>query len=159
MNNHCNFIIHNNNANLSSQLFEEYLEETFSRYELETSILYDESFLKKELSQENITNSQENNIKIKNAIILKYFGRNKKKVFIDFEIERIKLLKNQLNIYFKKIKDNYLKKKRKEVYKSKCMLLKEEEKFIKNITYRYLFIIIVIIKKKLFLRNSLFIIF
>ena len=160
MNNHSNYInILNDNISLGSRLFEEYCTEIFSRNEVDTSTLYDESFLKELLSRENITNSQESNIKINNVIILKNFARNRKKIFIDFGKERIKLLKDKLNIYFKEIKGNYLKKKRKEVYKSKSMLSKDEEKFIKNITYRYLCIIIIIIKKKLFLRNSLFIIF
>ena len=160
MNNHSNYInIQNNNISLGSRLFEEYYNEIFSRHEADTSTLYYESFLKELLSRENITNSQESNIKINNVIILKNFARNRKKIFIDFGKERIRLLKDKLNIYFKEIKGNYLKKKRKEVYKSKSMLSKDEEKFIKNITYRYLCIIIIIIKKKLFLRNSLFIIF
>ena len=160
MNNHSNYInIQNNNISLGSRLFEEYCNEIFSRYEVDTSTLYDESFLKEILSRENITNIQESNIKINNVIILKNFVRYRKKIFIDFGKERIRLLKGKLNIYFKEIKGNYLKKKRKEVYKSKSMLSKDEEKFIKNITYRYLCIIIIIIKKKLLLRNSLFIIF
>ena len=160
MNNHSNYInIQNNNISLGCQLFEEYCTQILSRYEVDTSTLYDESFLNAILSRENITNCQESNNTIKNVIILKNFGKKGKKIFIDFGKERIRLLKDELNIYFKEIKGNYLKKKRKDVYKSKSMLSKDEKKFIKNITYRYLCIIIVIIKKKLFLRNSLFIIF
>ena len=149
----------NHSASPTNGLFEEYFSKTFSDYYLNNStFLNTESCSDKKLKGEaKITKSQENISRPK--ILIAKRKNIQKNVIICYIKERIKILKENLKIYYKKIKDNYIKMERKKVYKNKCILSVGEKSFIKNITYKYLYIVILIIKKKLFLLNSLIIIF
>ena len=141
---------------ITTILIENYLNTSkFDSAENHLTDFYGESFLEEKLNeQENVNYTQQSNSLRRNIILIK--NRNKKKVIINLE-ERIKLLKKTLKKYYKEIQVNYLKMKRKEVYKNKTILSKEEEKFIKNIIYRYLYIKCVIIKIRIFLKNFMFI--
>ena len=86
-----------------------------------------------------LQNNIENNI-IK--IVIKKIVKKDKKRIICYEKERKKLLKEKLNIYFKDIKNNYEKKKRKKNIKEFWNNLSNEEKEKANkFVYIYLHIL------------------